>query len=125
MRRLSWENAQRLKMEASNKRLSSATNATQHLKRKSELQKQQDDAIRNDDFELAADVEEKLNSLSKQIKDTEDALNAAELQHAERVRASLSALNEWAHAEIEASNNIDKFVSDKEEKWAREKEEEE
>ena len=125
MRRLSWENAQRLKTEASNKRLSSATNATQHLKRKSELQKQQDDAIRNDDFELAADVEEKLNSLSKQIKDTEDALNAAELQHAERVRASLSALNEWAHAEIEASNNIDKFVSDKEEKWAREKEEEE
>ena len=125
MRRLSWENAQRLKTEASNKRLSSAMNATQHLKRKSELQKQQDDAIRNDDFELAADVEEKLNSLSKQIKDTEDALNAAELQHAERVRASLSALNEWAHAEIEASNNIDKFVSDKEEKWAREKEEEE
>ena len=125
MRRLSWENAQRLKTEASNKRLSSSTNATQHLKRKSELQKQQDDAIRNDDFELAADVEEKLNSLSKQIKDTEDALNAAELQHAERVRASLSALNEWAHAEIEASNNIDKFVSDKEEKWAREKEEEE
>ena len=41
------------------------------------------------------------------------------------MRASLSALNEWAHAEIEASNNIDKFVSDKEEKWAREKEEEE
>jgi len=121
MRRLSWENAQRLKMEASNKRLSSATNATQHLKRKSELQKQQDDAIRNDDFELAADVEEKLNSLSKQIKDTEDALNAAELQHAERVRASLSALNEWAHAEIEASNNIDKFVSDKEEEEARKK----
>ena len=121
MRRLSWENAQRLKMEASNKRLSSATNATQHLKRKSELQKQQDDAIRNDDFELAADVEEKLNSLSKQIEDTEDALNAAELQHAERVRASLSALNEWAHAEIEASNNIDKFVSDKEEEEARKK----
>ena len=123
--RLTWENAQRLKMAASNQRLSSATKATQHLVRKSELQKQQDEAIRNDDFEVAANIEEKLDTVSKEFKNAEDSLNAAELEHAERVRASLSALNAWANAEIEASNIIDKFVSDKEEKWAQEKAEEE
>ena len=123
MCRLRSENAQRLKMEASNQRLSSATKATQHLKRISELQKEQDEAIRNDDFELAAEVEEKLKILSKELKIAEDALNAAELSAAERVRASLSALTAWANAEIEASNIINKFVSDKEEKWAREKDE--
>ena len=123
--RLTWENAQRLKMAASNQRLSSATKATQHLVSKSELQKQQDEAIRNDDFEVAANIEEKLDTVSKEFKNAEDSLNAAELEHAERVRASLSALNAWANAEIEASNIIDKFVSDKEEKWAQEKAEEE
>ena len=123
--RLTWENAQRLKMAASNQRLSSATKATQHLVRKSELQKQQDEAIRNDDFEVAANIEEKLDTVSKEFKNAEDSLNAAELEHAERVRASLSALDAWANAEIEASNIIDKFVSDKEEKWAQEKAEEE
>jgi len=123
MCRLLSENAQRLKMEASNQRLSSATKATQHLKRISELQKEQDEAIRNDDFELAAEVEDKLKILSKELKIAEDALNAAELSAAERVRAFLSALTAWANAEIEASNIINKFVSDKEEKWAREKDE--
>ena len=123
MCRLLSENAQRLKMEASNQRLSSATKATQHLKRISELQKEQDEAIRNDDFELAAEVEDKLKILSKELKIAEDALNTAELSAAERVRASLSALTAWANAEIEASNIINKFVSDKEEKWVREKDE--
>ena len=89
------------------------------------MQKQQDEAIRNDDFEVAANIEEKLDTVSKEFKNAEDSLNAAELEHAERVRASLSALNAWANAEIEASNIIDKFVSDKEEKWAQEKAEEE
>ena len=86
--RLTWENAQRLKMAASNQRLSSATKATQHLVSKSELQKQQDEAIRNDDFEVAANIEEKLDTVSKEFKNAEDSLNAAELEHAERVRAS-------------------------------------
>jgi len=123
-KRLAYEHTHRLKLEASNQRLYSAEKATEHLVRQSELQKSQDEAIRNDNFEYAQEVEDKLRHLLEDSKNAEDALNEAELQHAERVRISSDALSAWAKAELEASNIIDKFVLENEQKWAQERAEE-